>query len=164
MDMYTQNVAMEGLYRTFNIVEQVITNMKLFKENIKKKVKEEEITETLLDQNTDSKSGYIDNLQQRVDFLNFVYSNLPKEIELKIEVINNIWDELVKSALISKEKDIVYKWFQKISNQSSSLQIKIEDLVTFFAERMCDSKDIQSMTEEGFNCFKSVFCIINEKQ
>jgi len=29
---------------------------------------------------------------------------------------------------------------------------------------MCDSKDMMTMTEEGFNCFKSVFCIINEKQ
>ena len=70
----------------------------------------------------------------------------------------------MKSSLISKEKDIVYKWFKKISTSNSQLAIKLEDLVQFFNSHMCDSNDMMAMTEEGFNCFKSVFCIINEKQ
>jgi len=46
-----------------------------------------EFTEPILDGLVGDKLGYVDSIQQRIDFLNFIYSYLPKEIELTIDVI-----------------------------------------------------------------------------
>ena len=41
--------------------------------------------------------------------------------------------------------------------------MEAEDLIKFFKVKMTIENNFRDMTEEGFNCFKTLFLIINEK-
>ena len=92
---------------------------------------------------------------------------------MPVQLLLDIWEELTSNSLISQERDIMYKWFGELNqpqqNYQNSYQIqnklKIDskDLESFFNQHMCKEKDLVNLTVEGFQCFKTVFVMINEK-
>lgn len=72
------------------------------------------------------------------------------------ETVGRLWDELVERAKIPQERDILYRWF---SSSDLARGVQIDDIQRFFEQRM--TKNIPSLTEEGFNCLQSLINLIN---
>ena len=56
----------------------------------------------------------------------------------------------------------MYVWFGNITSPTSQIKVAKTDLNKFFSEFMCNAKEIQHMTAEGFKCFGRILCVINE--
>lgn len=93
---------------------------------------------------------------------------------MPVSLLLDIWQELTSNSLISQERDIMYKWFTELNQSQSNthvysyqiqnkLKIDSKDLESFFTEHMCKESDLLNLTVEGFQCFKTVFIMINEK-
>ncbi|EAR94410.2 ubiquitin carboxy-terminal hydrolase (macronuclear) [Tetrahymena thermophila SB210] len=175
MDAIIKKEAVNFLFTDKNIVHVLVNNIRQMKKDLLVKIQEnlgadsvKQLTEQILDSFI-PRNTYIEHIQSRIDFLNFIYMNLPNDIELTLEVISEVWDAVIVEGLIPREKDIIYKWFSELNTNNmnnmnqSSQQIKKEDLDIFFHTKLCNEEDLRLMTPEGLNCFKSIFCILNEK-
>ena len=85
------------------------------------------------------------------------------EICLTYDLLSKIWDLIINEALLKNERDIVYKWLKESVEYKGGFPMSIDDLIKFFQEKMTDTKDCKNMTIDGFNCFKNIFLLINEK-
>ncbi|KRW99755.1 Armadillo-type fold [Pseudocohnilembus persalinus] len=145
---------MNYLFKEKNIVDIVMNNLHKFKEDLKQKLnKKDQIQESELDQ--------IVSLQGKLTYQ--VFQSLPSDMSLNFEIISRIWSEIIVNALTDSERDVLYEWFSRISNQIQ-LPFSVEDLIRFYDEKMCQIENLQNITTEGFNCYKSVFCVINERK
>jgi hypothetical protein len=75
-----------------------------------------------------------------------------------------LWDSLATS-LIQNDQEIFYRWLREAVELHSegACIIDIDILVAFFKNKMIkDSKTMQYITPEGFNCISSLFILLNE--
>ena len=82
---------------------------------------------------------------------------------LTYDLLSKIWDLIINDALLKNERDIVYKWLKESAESKGGFPMSIEDLTKFFQEKMTDTSDCKNMTIDGFNCFKNIFLLINDK-
>ena len=57
----------------------------------------------------------------------------------------------------------MFKWLMGASEDEESFHIAIEDLIKFYRDKITILND-EKISVNGFNCFRSLFCLINEKQ
>ena len=81
---------------------------------------------------------------------------------LSLETLNKFWEIHIENALINPEKDVIFKWLQNSVESKDSINIKIDDLILFYRDKLSLLNDA-NITLGGFQCFKSLFCLINEK-
>ncbi|EGR29725.1 ubiquitin carboxyl-terminal hydrolase family protein, putative, partial [Ichthyophthirius multifiliis] len=173
-DTFSNDQQKESKQQVLESFKVIVENIRIFKNELKQKFGNVNITEQMLEQTNSIKPSYIDQIKSRIEFLNFVYNILPNDIMLTFEIICSVWDAVVIEGLMQKEKELIYTWFSEINtvnniginnnNNNSGLSIKHEDLKQFFYVKLSSKEGLDSLTPEGFNCFKSVFCIINETE
>ncbi|CAD8116913.1 unnamed protein product [Paramecium sonneborni] len=144
-EQYTRNWALTELESKFKIVKEIIKSIPELKKQ----------------------KDYLEEIKIRMQFIQFFYLNINTyEYRLTFKIISSIWDQLVCQSSNQQERDLVYKWFSALSNQDGQSQltsmVAISDLKTFFQEKM--TKDLIQLTEEGFNCFKTVLTAINKQE
>ncbi|CAD8206268.1 unnamed protein product [Paramecium pentaurelia] len=142
-EQYTRNVALTDLQSQYEIIEQIFIQIK----EIKK-----------LHSN-------FEEIRIRMQFIQMFYQNINTyEYRLTFNVISTLWELLVCQSECQQEKDLVFKWFSTLSNQDGQSQltsmVEISELKTFFIEKM--TNDLAHLTEEGFNCIKTVLSTINK--
>ena len=82
---------------------------------------------------------------------------------ISLELLKDLWDSFVLNPLIPEEKDVLFGWLVKTFDPKNKIKIAIEDLIIFFNEKF-KSYHVESVSKEAFECFREMFCIINEKQ
>ncbi|CAD8084108.1 unnamed protein product [Paramecium sonneborni] len=143
-EQYTRNVALTELENKFKIVDEIIKSIPELKKQ----------------------KDYLEEIKIRMQFIQFFYQNINTyEYRLTFKIISSIWEQLVCQSSSQQEKDLVYKWFSALSTQDGQSQltsmVAISDLKSFFNEKM--TNDLIQLTEEGFNCFKTVLTAINKQ-
>ncbi|CAD8206139.1 unnamed protein product [Paramecium octaurelia] len=142
-EQYTRNVALTDLQSQCGIIEQIFTQIR----EIKKQ------------------HGSLEEIKVRMHFIQMFYQNISTyEYRLTFNVISTLWDLLVCQSECQSEKDLVFKWFSTLSNQDGQSQlismVEISELKAFFIDKMAN--DLAHLTEEGFNCLKTVLSTINK--
>jgi len=162
---FTKATCVEHLCKEKDMLTILINDLKLFKSNIKKRLgNAREVTEATLDSLVGERANYLSHVSERLQFISYVLSNCETgDISLSYDLLSEIWDVIVNDAYIPAERDVVFKWIKESAESKSGFPMPIDDLLRFYKEKMNNQQDTRNATLEGFNCFKNVFLIINEK-
>ena len=116
----------------------------------------------MLDQLVGERVSYTNCITERLQFAQYLLSNGSNDKAISHELLCSFWDIIVENALIKNEGDVLYKWLKDVV-ESKGTPISNEDLSNFFENKLSTSSFCKNITNEGFNCFKLVFLLINER-
>ncbi|CAD8179644.1 unnamed protein product [Paramecium octaurelia] len=144
-EQYTRNTALTDLESNYSIIEDIIHQIKVAKKQ----------------------NDNFEEIKVRMNFIQIFYQNITTyEYRLKFKVISTLWDLLVCQSECQQEKELVYKWFNALNNSDGQSQLATlatnQELKIFFSEKM--TADLAHLTEEGFNCLKTVLLTINKSE
>ena len=101
-------------------------------------------------------------ITERLHFAQYILSNGSNDKTISHELLCSFWDIIVETALIKNEGDVLYKWLKDVVEAKGS-PISNEDLTNFFKNKLTTTSFCKNISIEGFNCFKLVFLLINER-
>ena len=82
---------------------------------------------------------------------------------LDYDLLTELWNVVVRDALVSAERNVIFKWVKDTAESSDGFPMPLPELIRFFKDTMIVKEEFQTMTSEGFDCFQSIFLSINEK-
>jgi len=164
-EKFTKSSAIEHLCKEKNLLPILIHELKTFKSAVKAKVQEvKDLNEAKLDSIIGERATYLSHISERLQFIYYVLSNSDSgDITLTYELLSELWDVIVTDALVPSERDVIYKWVKETAESKTGFPMSSNELLKFFKDKMNNQQDCKSMTLEGFNCFKNMFLVINEK-
>ena len=126
--------------------------MAAFKNKLKASIKEDGLEvvtiEALNSYLPDTQFGYIENLTQRLNLIQFIYSNSIEDHQLSLGLMNSLWDNMILDFLIPEEKDVLFKWL-RLAAESDKFTIDAKDLQFFQTEKIA-LLDSERITLSGF--------------
>ncbi len=83
--------------------------------------------------------------------IKFIFANTDNEQKMTLEILNNLWEDLITNALVQHEKNLFFKWVTE-SSKSTKFQIDNRDLLAFYSNHV-DILNDEDITPEGYLCF-----------
>jgi len=65
------------------------------------------------------------------------------------------------NSFINEERNILYNFFSDL-DLNSFLNLENAELCEFFSTKVAIENNYQSLSLDGFKCFKTIFCFINQ--
>lgn len=123
----SQNDVMELLFTGEpNFFASMVQNIKEFKQDLLARIRQqhsqlpanEPELEELLNQQCTNKCTYIENIQKRIEFLIILEKTICMKPQEILCFMVSLWNEIVESSILLKEKNIFYKWMTDLLNST----------------------------------------------
>jgi len=104
-------------------------------------------------------------ISERFNFLQFCLGN--SRLVLPLVDLEYLWDNFIVQKTTDSDAQMMLKWLKEAidaTEQKNKPYFETADIQTFFNEKMSNEDvDFQSFTIEGYNCFQSLFVMVNKE-
>ena len=103
------------------------------------------------------KYAHSKHLKIRLSFLEFIMGS--RVFSISTENFGKLWDIFVKKSFLVKDKELFFKWLQKVSKDLFSSQQTKKIFEDFF----CNSETLQpqEISYQAYSCFLKMFLVVN---
>jgi len=155
----------EDIDKKVKLVNTIIGNLAEFKKSAqdlllekKKKQNIQNIDEIYM---TDNRYKYIEHLEIRLNFLEFILFS--SSLELTQENVDKLWKTLIENSLSPREREISLLWLEKIQTPPSGAERACSELIGQQIFEKMTSLDCSFFSPVFFEIFSRYFLLINEK-
>jgi len=113
------------------------------------------------------KHTHAENINERVDFLNFMMTTANNPPKFTLPQLYLLWEILCENPITKEDSQVLYKFLKDIIPDHISY-VRYMDPAEgkkFFEEKICNPKNsFENLTTESFNCIIQFFTLVNENE